>query len=198
VSAESLQFAEAKAFEAGVTLAGCVQVDAADIRCFTSASFDAVLMLGPLYHLLEESRRRRAVAEGARILRNGGSVFAAFITRAAVLRYCALERPEWILKHGEQLLATGLPAESFEEGSFPAYFSHPAEVVPLMESGGFETMDLVGCEGVVSMIEERINELSGELWQAWVDINYRLGHNPTLYGASNHLLYIGRKAWLSS
>jgi hypothetical protein len=27
-----------------------------------------------------------------------------------------------------------------------------------------------------------------------VDLNYRLGHEPSLHGAADHLLYVGRKA----
>jgi hypothetical protein len=52
---------------------------------------------------------------------------------------------------------------------------------------------MVNCEGLVSQIEERMNELTGELWEAWVDLNYRAGQDPYLYGAAEHLLYIGTK-----
>ena len=38
-----------------------------------------------------------------------------------------------------------------------------------------------------------MNALQGELWDAWVDLNYRLGQDPALYGAADHLLYIGEK-----
>jgi hypothetical protein len=35
--------------------------------------------------------------------------------------------------------------------------------------------------------------LQGEDWDQWVDLNYRLGQEPSLYGASDHLFYIGEK-----
>jgi hypothetical protein len=120
-------------------------------------------------------------------------VFAAFITRFGVVRYAAKEDPEWLLQYGEELLASGLPADSHKEGNFPGYFAHPDEIRPLMEGGGFETLDLVGCEGAVSRLEELTSKLAGEAWEKWVDINYRLGHEPTLHGAADHLLYVGRK-----
>jgi len=53
---------------------------------------------------------------------------------------------------------------------------------------------LIGCEGIVSAIEEKINELTRPEFEHWVDLNYRLGQEPTLYGAAEHLLYIGEKA----
>ncbi len=121
-------------------------------------------------------------------------MFAAFITRAGVLRWAAWEKPEWVLRYGDELLETGVPGDCRVEGNFPAYFARPDEVEPLMATGGFRMVELVGCEGVVARIEERVNDLTGHLWDAWVDINYRVGHEPTHLGASDHLLYVGRKA----
>jgi hypothetical protein len=62
-----------------------------------------------------------------------------------------------------------------------------------MKRNGFEDLDLIGCEGVVSMIEEKINDLKGNEFDSWVDLNYRLGKDPSLHGVAEHLLYIGRK-----
>jgi hypothetical protein len=42
--------------------------------------------------------------------------------------------------------------------------------------------------------EDKVNELTEGAWEAWVDLNYRLGQDPTLYGASDHLLYVGEKS----
>ncbi len=44
---------------------------------------DAVLLLGPLYHLPERADRLAALAEARRVLRPGGVVFAAAISRFA-------------------------------------------------------------------------------------------------------------------
>lgn len=43
--------------------------------------FDAVLLLGPLYHLVEVADRARALAEARRVLRVGGVLAAAGISR---------------------------------------------------------------------------------------------------------------------
>ena len=54
---------------------------ATDLGPIPSGSFDAVLLLDPLYHLLELADRRRAVREAARLLRPGGCLYAAAINR---------------------------------------------------------------------------------------------------------------------
>ena len=50
-----------------------------------------------------------------------------------------------------------------------------------------------GCEGLVAGHEEAVNALEGEAWEAWVALNYRLGREPSLYGAADHLLYSGMR-----
>ena len=41
------------------------------------------------------------------------------------------------------------------------------------------------------MLEDNLSPLEGAAWEAWVDLNYRLGQDPALRGAADHLLYIG-------
>jgi len=62
-----------------------------------------------------------------------------------------------------------------------------------MEGCGLEMVQMIGCEGVVSQVEEQINELESNAWETWVDLNYRLGKDPALHGAADHILYVGRK-----
>ena len=196
LSRNSLKFAKDKAKEAGVELAGYVHGNATDLTQFPPESYDVVLLMGPLYHLLTTEDRHEALREAGRVLRSGGLIFASFIGRYAQIRYAAKHVPAWIVEHRQRcegLLATGVLKARPGGGFTDAYFAHPSEIKSFMEEGGFETLDLIACEGVISMIEEKINDLTGELWQAWVDLNYRLGKDPTLHGAAEHLLYVGRK-----
>jgi ubiquinone/menaquinone biosynthesis C-methylase UbiE len=63
-------------------LAGVARGDAR-VLDRSDASVDAVLLLGPLYHLTERADRVRALAEGRRVLRPGGVLAAAAISRYA-------------------------------------------------------------------------------------------------------------------
>jgi len=193
LSSGSLALARKQARKAGVTINAYHHCDVRNLSVIPADSFDAALLMGPLYHLQTEADRAEAARNVRRILKPGGIVFAAFITRFAPFRNAACLEPEWLIKnqaYAFEMLETGV----HDRGkNFPqAYFAHPDEVLPLMESSGFQTMDLVGCEGIVSGFEEEINTYTGEAWEAWVELNYRLGHEATLYGASDHLLYVGR------
>ena len=107
LSAENLRLARQRAAEAGVTLVDFIQGDATDLSKFDGGSFDAVLLLGPLYHLLEREQRARALSEAARVLKPGGTLLAAFISRYAGHRYAAAHQPDYILERLDDLLPDG-------------------------------------------------------------------------------------------
>ncbi|HLN61995.1 MAG TPA: class I SAM-dependent methyltransferase [Symbiobacteriaceae bacterium] len=194
LSAELLAIARKRAAEAGVTLAGVIHGNALDLAPLPDAAFDAVLLMGPLYHLLKVEERQQAVREARRVLKPGGILVASFISRYAWVLEAAFYEPDWLLKFPEQketMLQTG--QNQPESGFTDAYFAHPAEVRPLLEGEGFTTLDLIASEGITGMIDEKMNALTGEVWAAWVNLNYRLGKDPSVHGASYHLAWAGRK-----
>ncbi len=197
LSAACLQLARERAAAVGAALVAVEQGTATDLGRFPGGAFGAVLLMGPLYHLLEEDRRRQALAEAARVLRPGGILLAAFITRSAVLRWAAVNDPLWLLENREEfeaVMADGLLPPRGQPGStFVAWFAHPSEVKPLLEGAGFELVTVLGVEGLVSMIEEGVNALSGEAWDLWLDLNYRFAADPSILGCVEHLLAVAAK-----
>jgi 8-oxo-dGTP pyrophosphatase MutT (NUDIX family) len=166
------------------------------LSAFDNESFDAVLLMGPLYHLLEERERRLAMTEALRVLKPAGALFTSCITRYAAFMDAARKEPHWLIEkpdHVEALLHAGAlripPGRSFTD----FYVFHPVEFAAFFEAAGMRAMALIGVEGVVANAEESINALDGEAWDAWVEMNYQLGHDPSLHGASFHLLHVGRK-----
>jgi len=192
LSANNIALARQKAVEAGVILADVIHGNALDLTSIADAHYDAVLLMGPLYHLFTAAERLQAIHEAKRVLKPSGRLFAAFITRFAPLRYYASRNPHWLARNVEaahRLLETGIN----EVDSFTAYFAHPTEIRPLMESVGLSTLQIIGVEGFTPRREDPVNALTGEDWDAWEALNYRLGKDPASHGAADHLLYIGSK-----
>jgi S-adenosylmethionine-dependent methyltransferase len=200
LSEGNLRLARQMASLAGVDLAGFELGTATDLGHFAPESFDAVLLMGPLYHLLELDERRQAIAEARRVLRPGGILCAAFIARYAGHQDAARNEPLWPLEEAERcqrLLSTGiLPPRPDDEGQFVAYLAHPAEVEALFWEAALEVRSVLGLEGLVYLREEKINELQGEAWERWVDLNYKVAHDPSVLGLVGHLLVVAiRPAW---
>jgi S-adenosylmethionine-dependent methyltransferase len=194
LSNSSLELAKQKAVEAGVELDGFIHANVLDLSSFPDADFDSALLLGPLYHLHKLEERRTALEQTCRLLKPGGLVFASLITRFAGFRDAAVHGYSFVLDdpaYSEKLLATGIHDNGI--GFADAYFAHPDEVIPLGESAGFTTLRLMGCEGILADHEEYVNSLTGADHLFWLEINYRMAQESCLLGASDHLLYIGRK-----
>lgn len=199
LSQRCLEFAKDKAVKAGVVLTDYKHGTALDLRALGDDRFGVVLLMGPLYHLLDEDRRKKAISEARRVLKPGGLMFASIITRFAPFRWAAKNEPEW-LERGKRLLKTGVWRPSLDGtpsqariGFTDSYFASPHEMRKLMDSEKFETLDVVAAEGIISMIEEKINELHGQAFDAWVELNYALGKDPAIHGSAEHLLYVCRK-----
>lgn len=195
LSEGNLAFARQKAAETDVCLEGIFHANALDLSAFQSASFDAVLLMGPLYHLWSYEERLAALREARRLLKPGGRIFATFISRFAAFRDAAAHGFGWVLDKpatNEKLLMTGINIGT-EDGFTDAYFAHPDEVIPLGEAAGFETLRRMGCQGVAAGHEEYLNSLQGDDFEYWAELNYRISQDPAAIGASDHILYIGRK-----
>lgn len=197
-----LEFAKEKATKSEVKLVGYRHGTALDLSAFRDDSFGAVLLMGPLYHLLEDDRRRRAIREARRVLKPNGLMFASIITRYAPFRWAAKNEPEWLETSGNRwrLLETGVWRPSIDGtpstarvGFTDSYFANPVEMRVLLDSEKLENLNLVACEGIISMIEEKVNELKGRDFDKWVDLNYKLSKDSGIHGSAEHLLYICRK-----
>jgi len=190
-----LQLARQKAKEAGVLLSAYEQGTATEMSRFAEASFDAVLLMGPLYHLLAEDDRRTALAEARRVLKPGGPLFATFISRYAAHRYATRCPTELLEKREifETVLNDGrMRPDEAGTHEFVGYFARPEKVAPLCWSVGLEVITTLGVEGLVSLNEAEVNLLSGEAWDTWVDLNYRVAPDPAIHGCVEHLLVVAR------
>jgi len=187
-----LDFARSKVAEAGVALEGILHGNALDLRPLPVESFDAVLLMGPLYHLLDEGDRRQALREAHRVLKPGGMLAATFISRFATLR---AHTPRWLIDHAPEVIRemeTGRRRD-LGRGFTDAYCAHPTDVRPLLEGAGFRFADMIGTEGLRYETECDTSLLTGADWDTWVDLSYRLAREPTILGANLHLLAIARK-----
>ncbi len=126
------------------------------------ASFDVVLLLGPLYHLIERQERLLALSEARRVLRQGGLLFAAAISRFAALfdllvRLDRLHEPDvfpLVSAAVEDGVFQGASASLFTT----AYFHLPRELSEELTEAGFSDPRVMNIEGpgfLISDLPER-------------------------------------------
>src|SRR5262249_32908687 len=160
------------------------------------ASYDAVVLLGPLYHLTERDDRLRALREARRVVRPGGVVAAAAISRFASvldgLYVGSLSDPAfWRIV--ERDLADGQhrsPPDAGQAYFTTAFFHRPDELSAEVEEAGFAVEGLFGVEGPGWLLADRWEDAVAR--QNILRAARVLEQEPSVVGASSHLLAIGR------
>jgi SAM-dependent methyltransferase len=180
------------------TLASAAVGDARSLDAETG-SMDSVLMLGPLYHLTEAADRRRALAEAARVLRDDGVLVAAAISRFAPtldgLDSGAIDDPRFrdII---DQDLDSGQHRNPTGEIRYftTAFMHHPGGLRAEVAAAGFEDVEVVAVEGigwVAGDLDARLRDPATR--DSLLDLVGRLESEPSLLGASPHVIAIGRR-----
>ncbi len=203
LSSELLGLARHNVEEAGLAarVNGYHQGSATDLGRFASGRsargiFDVVLVMGPLYHLIEEADRLAAVRESLRVLRPGGTVVATIINHLGVARAGVTEFPHWY--DGPdclRIVRSYTQAATEVEGFTEAYFAHPLELRRWYEEAGAETVTMAAQEGLAGGLRDGCRGLAENpvAWQHFVEIVLATCEDPTLLGGSEHTLYVGRK-----
>jgi ubiquinone/menaquinone biosynthesis C-methylase UbiE len=160
----------------------------------------AVLMLGPLYHLTDRVDRVTALREARRVLRPGGVVVAAAISRFASLldglRRGFLDDPvfaqvvEEDLRSGQHRNPAGHP-----DWFTTAYFHRPEELATEVHEAGLQHLATLAVEGpgwLLADLPQRLADplRAGRLLEALRAVE----SEPALMGASAHMLVVGRRA----
>lgn len=170
--------------------------DATDLSRFADASFDAVLCMGPLYHIADAGLRAKCLAECCRVLRPGGLLAAAYISRFYVLTRLGAFEPANYLSPAvtDALLQTGT-VEGKGQADFLAcsYFATPEEAEVTMAEAGLSVVDHFAQDGLSTFFYDKIDAFTPAQLEAWCDLHYRTCREPTLIGSTNHGLVIGRK-----
>ena len=172
-----------------------IQADVRDLAGVPEAEFDAALLMGPLYHLGQESDRKLALHQVFMRLQDSGILFSTFISRLGIMGDLIKDLPNWVEDQVavRSHLQTGKRPDEYPRGGFRGYFAQAAEIAPLHQALGFETLALAGVEPAISADDESYNRLAGEQRRRWLELLYEISRDPSILGASRHLLYIGRK-----
>jgi len=197
IAAKCLTFAQQKAKEEGVQLARVVNGDARNLGGLGDSTFDAVLLMGPLYHLLEHVQRVQAVREARRIVKAGGRIFASFVTPYSMIQYGLAHYIEYVTKEGDaldEILRTGIYRRPPGRPGFPdAWLAYPQQVEPLMREGGFRKIDMRQCDALAYELEDGLNATTDPIRERWLDLLYDLSRDPSIMGGGGHILYVGEK-----
>jgi ubiquinone/menaquinone biosynthesis C-methylase UbiE len=165
---------------------------------FGDGSADAVLLLGPLYHLTDLADRMQVLAEVRRVCRPGGIVCAAAISRFAStldgLRRHLFDDPEFSPIAERGLLDGQHRNPSSRPDYFTtAYFHRPDELAEEFGQAALTDVEVFGIEGPGWLLPDLEADLDNPQRREHLFVCLRrLERETSLLGVSAHLLAVGR------
>lgn len=169
-----------------------VQIDihhasALDLSQFKDERFDAVLLMGPLYHLSKEGDRALCLKEARRVLKAGGRLFAAFINHDMIPYTESAYDPAWF------------EGDTYDHASLrvrdePFVFFTLEECRAMLRAGGFEIREEVTSDGLSELMADTINAMSEAAYAQYLRWHFYMCGQPGFLSAGNHLLFQAVKA----
>ncbi|HYF76959.1 MAG TPA: methyltransferase domain-containing protein [Symbiobacteriaceae bacterium] len=170
---------------------------ATDLGFVADESFDAALLLGPLYHLQDEQERLAALSEAYRVLRPGGYLIAAFLSPYPLFARLLRRDPD-LLCDAEvvrQLAQGGSVELPTVSRLVEQYRCWPAQARALLAQGGFDVVGMRNLEGPSIFAEDSLREAfsSEQQREGWFHLLRETCENRDLLGATIHFLGVARK-----
>lgn len=185
-------------------LLGMIKADATNLSEIESNSFDVTLLFGPLYHLLSEEKRKKAVSEALRITKPGGVILSATINRLCPFLAMMHKAPQFLVneltedtEEMNRILKSG-HYENFDENPnafTDAYFAETTEVPKIYESLNIELIESFACEGLAAYLYDKAETFKAnpQAWENLKNIIFQNATRPEILGMSEHVVFVGRK-----
>lgn len=200
LSEENVAFARLKADELNLKLTG-ICGDACVINDIVEGEFDHILLMGPMYHLLEEPDRVKAVNAALSLLKNNGVIFVSFINMYATMVYLMRENPAAIISDipdAVEYFKDLFSGRSFKGNAFTkAHFIDQNEILPFMNQFGLEMLHVFGQEGMTSPCRDNIMAQPEEVVNAWLAFCEKTCEREELLSWAEHIMYVGRKVGIA-
>lgn len=163
-----------------------VQGSAVDLTQFADASFDIVLMMGPLYHLHQEKDRQKAIAEALRVCKPNGKLFFAFISNDMVIL-------TELAYNSRYLSGDTYDHRTFKVEDFPFVFFTLSQCRAMLQNGGVSILHEIAPDGVSELMADTVNAFSPEDYAQYLRYHFYCCEKPEMLGRSNHLLFVGER-----
>ncbi len=195
---ENIDEAKAYAKSSGIELAGYEVGDATNMA-MAENQFDLALLMGPLYHLTDRSERVKSLSETKRVLKPGGIMLAAIISRYASLidgfsRNLVDDDRFFSLLNND--LDNGIHINKTENAEYftTAFFHTVEEIKEEVKDSGLKFSKLIAVESFAWIIKNFSERISDEKYMAKLrQVVNKVESNDDLVAMSPHIIVVAEK-----
>ncbi len=164
--------------------ADVVQGDARNLSMIPDATADVTLLLGPLYHLIGDTEKLKALNEAKRVTKPGGIILVAYLMNEySILSYCFDEE-----RIGD-LVTRGVVDKNYhlqvQDGELYDYV-RLEDINRLNQKAGLERVTIFSPDGAADYMRTRLNQMSEETFAHFINYQKTISERPELIGAGSH------------
>lgn len=166
------------------------QANALDLSIFQDSTYDVVLLFGPMYHLLKQEEKIKALKEAKRVTKNNGLILISYyMNDYAIITYGFLKKHILEAKANHQIddkyhiinlnddLYSMVRIEDIDE------FNRILEL---------KREKIIVVDGLSNYIRTPLNQLSEEEFNEYLSYHLSICERKDMLGTSSHLLDIVR------
>lgn len=170
-------------------------LDATDMSCFSDASFDVVLNMGPFYHLINEEMRKKCFEESIRVLKKGGFLVTAYIPKFYLNQMIVMSDDKYL----DNELLNQIKDKGILKHDDPkcfwtdTYYSSYDEMQALYEEYKLDIVEHFAQDGLAPLFHEKVDKWSEEQFKTWFEYHISVCTEKSIIDMSNHVIIVGQK-----
>ena len=170
--------------------ADVVQGDARNMPFLPTGAADVTLLLGPLYHLIGDEEKLKALNEAKRVTKPGGLIFVAYLMNEySILSYCFDEdRIEGLMERGAVDGDFHIQAQADELYDYVRI----DDINRLDERAGLKRVTIFSPDGVSNYMRTCLNRMSDETFARFIEYQKCISERADLIGAGSHVVDVVR------
>ena len=168
-----------------------MQGNALDLSIFEDNMFDVTLLFGPMYHLLKEEEKLKALSEAKRVTKKGGVILVSYyMNDYAIITY------GFVKKNIIEAINNNQVDKDFHMLNLDGDLYSMVRIEDINKYNSIlelKRKKIIASDGASNYLRVTLNSLSEEQYQAFIDYHLATCERQDLLGASAHLLDIIEK-----
>lgn len=165
--------------------------NATNLSKFDDESFDAVLLFGPMYHLISDEEKIKALMEAKRVLRKNGYIFISYyMNDYAIFKHGFLDK-NIIPSFENNLVDNSFRVISKQDDLYS--FVRLEDIDHYKDVCDLKRVKIISQDGLTDYFRRDINSLSEEEFNLYLKYHLSVCERYEFLGTSSHVLDILKK-----